>query len=453
MSSFQHTSSRDSFETISQTLSLPLLPSNGPDTDSSSSVTTNRLADVIATPTNGDYLAPANFRPLPAPVSFRPVRDSHLRGARLLTADAPPACRASSGLGQFLLGMKLETVVPEDLRSPDDIETTPLCLATITRVQNNLLWLLPDLPQTRLSFRQQSCDDLSYSTHGQQHSPLLVSIHSTKIFPFGWSELVNHPLILPSGYEEIDYHTQAPINADCKKVFLPQVSGGPTNVTPPRANRRSGDSDTLISDGDDRNRSFSSTENDIIASYFHRGPVRRPHSHFSRMEYGRTSRFEGSGTKEDEAKAIESSTASSTSSDSARSRQRRSTSNMRKLQHYQQPPFLLENELKSNYTEDGLKPLEESKYFHLSMGRGYDDTEPPVDLEISRLRQATPVVDQESITAHRYAVASCLSGYLALKEEEEHCPPIFINSRCHLGPFLCKVNFIVCSTEVRLFSM
>ncbi|GAA29507.2 scm-like with four MBT domains protein 1 [Clonorchis sinensis] len=94
---------------------------------------------------------------------------------------------------RFLLGMKLEMVLPEFLASfvpepESDTAGLPLCTATVTRVEeSNLLWLLPDLDMAR--------------SRKQLH-PIMVDARSTDLYPVGWASSVGHLIIAPAGYEQ-----------------------------------------------------------------------------------------------------------------------------------------------------------------------------------------------------------------------------------------------------------
>ncbi|KER33479.1 hypothetical protein T265_00596 [Opisthorchis viverrini] len=94
---------------------------------------------------------------------------------------------------RFLLGMKLEMVLPEFLasfvpESQSDSAGLPLCTATVTRVEeSNLLWLLPDLDMAR--------------SRKQLH-PIMVDARSTDLYPVGWAASVGHLIIAPAGYEQ-----------------------------------------------------------------------------------------------------------------------------------------------------------------------------------------------------------------------------------------------------------
>ncbi|CAH8484150.1 unnamed protein product [Dicrocoelium dendriticum] len=90
---------------------------------------------------------------------------------------------------RFLLGMKLEVVIPDFVPKTDDTVSDigpKLCTATVTRVDEpHLLWLLLDI-------RDPSTD--------KPINPIMVDGRSTDLYPVGWAEFVGHPIVPPAGY-------------------------------------------------------------------------------------------------------------------------------------------------------------------------------------------------------------------------------------------------------------
>lgn len=116
----------------------------------------------------------------------------------------------SSGSDRFLLGMKLELVLPHYMESLFPVAHgigPPLCAGTVTRVYGtHLLWILPDLDVNKLA-----------STEFTR--PIMVDARSTQLYPVGWSAFVGHPIIPPVGYElcGIDSENGLPVRPQTPK--------------------------------------------------------------------------------------------------------------------------------------------------------------------------------------------------------------------------------------------
>ncbi|KAF7233639.1 hypothetical protein EG68_11687, partial [Paragonimus skrjabini miyazakii] len=91
---------------------------------------------------------------------------------------------------RFLLGMKLEMVIPKCFVDIDSTSSDPepkLCTATVTRVDEPyLLWVLPDM-----HFPNEP---------GRLHA-IMIDARSTDLYPVGWAAFVGHPIVAPAGYE------------------------------------------------------------------------------------------------------------------------------------------------------------------------------------------------------------------------------------------------------------
>ncbi|TPP63145.1 Scm protein containing 4 mbt domains (Sfmbt) [Fasciola gigantica] len=126
--------------------------------------------------------------------------------SRLPTTDA-------SGPDRFLLGMKLEMVLPCYVRTLYKITHgigPPLCACTVTRVYGaHLLWVLPDL-------------DVSIFVPTESTRPIMVDARSTQLYPVGWAAFVGHPIIPPVGYEQcgIDAEDGLPLRPQTPKPVV-----------------------------------------------------------------------------------------------------------------------------------------------------------------------------------------------------------------------------------------
>lgn len=110
--------------------------------------------------------------------------------------DDPPdvesnICINDHNHSRFLLGMKLEVVIPAFvLKTSDTVSDIgpKLCTATVTRVDEpHLLWLLLDI--------RDPCTD-------KPINPIMVDGCSTDLYPVGWAQFFGHPIVPPIGYEE-----------------------------------------------------------------------------------------------------------------------------------------------------------------------------------------------------------------------------------------------------------
>ncbi|VDP86561.1 unnamed protein product [Echinostoma caproni] len=125
----------------------------------------------------------------------------------------------TSGPDRFLLGMKLEMVLPRNVRNlySDLAEIGPaLCTGTVTRVHGaHLLWILPDLNFTRFG-----------ST--EPNRPIMVDARSTQLYPVGWAAFVGHPIIAPTGYDqcEIEPENGLPIRRHDQITETKSCEGG-----------------------------------------------------------------------------------------------------------------------------------------------------------------------------------------------------------------------------------